>query len=325
MKQKILVVGGAGYIGSHAVKMLAERGYEVTVLDNLSAGHAEAVPGGELIRGDLGDEELLEKIFSEKEFFGVMHFAALIFVGVSEKDPLSYYENNTIKTYRLLKKMMEHGIQRFIFSSTAAVYGEPESVPIKEDSYLNPINPYGNTKLAVERMLVDFAKAYDMKFACLRYFNAAGADPSGAIGEAHDPENHLIPLVLDAASGKRDKISVYGTDYDTPDGTCIRDYIHVLDLVDAHIMAIEKLDELKTLRLNLGSQQGFSVREIINLTKEVTGKDFTVAEEQRRPGDPPRLVADSAKARELLGWKPCYDDVGEIIRTAWNWHQNRKF
>jgi UDP-glucose 4-epimerase len=325
MSKNVLVVGGAGYIGSHAVRALAARGYEVTVLDNLSAGHAEALGDHRLIEGDLGDRGLLDRLFSEQAFDCVMHFAALIFVGESEKEPLRYYENNVIKTHALLEAMLAHDIRRFIFSSTAAVYGTPESVPIPEDAPLLPINPYGNTKFMVELLLKDLAKSHGLRYAALRYFNAAGADPAGGIGESHDPENHLIPLVLDAAAGTRDSIAVFGTDYDTPDGTCVRDYIHVNDLVDAHVLALEALDREASLVLNLGNGSGFSVREIIAIAREVTGQDIPTIEKDRRKGDPAQLVANASRAREILGWKPQLNDIRSIIASAWEWHQNRKF
>ncbi|MFH1706826.1 MAG: UDP-glucose 4-epimerase GalE [Planctomycetota bacterium] len=321
----ILVVGGAGYIGSHAVKALRARGFTPVVLDNLSAGHAAAVDGVELIRGDLGDTALLDGIFRNHQIHCVMHFAALIFVGESEKDPLAYYDNNVVRTHRLLGAMLRHGVKRFIFSSSAAVYGTPDRVPIPEDAPPRPINPYGNTKFVVELLLADLAKACGLRYAALRYFNAAGADADGQLGESHDPENHLIPLVLDAAAGRREAVQVFGTDYPTPDGTCIRDYIHVTDLVDAHIRAIEALDRHPALVLNLGTGRGYSVREIVKIAGVVTGRPVPVRETARRPGDPPALVADPGRAKTLLGWTPAQSDIATIVRTAWNWHQHRAF
>jgi UDP-glucose-4-epimerase GalE len=324
-ERTILVVGGAGYIGSHAVKALRARGFRPVVLDNLSTGHAAAVEGVELIRGDLGDTALLDGIFSGHRIHGVMHFAALIFVGESEKDPLAYYDNNVVRTHRLLEVMLRHGVKRFIFSSSAAVYGTPDRVPIPEDTRPRPINPYGNTKFVVELLLADLARACGLHYAALRYFNAAGADADGQLGESHDPENHLIPLVLDATAGRREAVQVFGTDYPTPDGTCVRDYIHVTDLVDAHIRAIEALERHPALVLNLGTGRGYSVRVIVKIAGEVTGRPVPVRESARRPGDPPALVADPGRARDRLGWAPAQSDIATIVRTAWNWHQHRLF
>lgn len=321
MQKTILVVGGAGYIGSHAVRLLGERGYNVVILDNLSSGAAAAVKGHSLIRGDLGDEALLDTIFREHEVHCVMHFAALIFVGESEKDPVPYYDNNVVKTFRLLSAMLRHNVKRFVFSSSAAVYGIPAVSPIREDSLLRPINPYGNTKYIVELMLADLAKSRGLRYTALRYFNAAGAHPDGGLGERHEPENHLIPLVLAAALDPARSIKVFGTDYDTPDGTCVRDYIHVCDLVDAHILAIDAMEANPVMALNLGNGSGFSVREVIAIARDVTGRTINVIEQDRRPGDPPALVADAALGRRLLGWQPRYTDLHEIIRTAWQWHQ----
>ena len=323
--KNILVIGGAGYIGSHVVKMLTQKGYTPVVLDNLSKGHRQAVAQYPFVQGDLGDKNLLARVFNEYHIKAVMHFAAFIEVGESVKEPSKYYHNNVCGVLNLLDAMVEHHIRYFIFSSTAATFGEPVSKRIDETHPQNPINPYGNTKLMVEKMLADFDTAYGLKATALRYFNASGADDSGEIGESHTPETHLIPLVLQAASGKRESIKVFGTDYPTPDGTCVRDYVHVNDLANAHILALEKMfkDNLSE-RFNLGSGSGFSVAQLIKEAKAVTGIDFKVETAPRRAGDPAVLVADSAKAQKVLGWAPKYD-LRQIIETAWNWEQHRKF
>ncbi len=323
---KILVTGGAGYIGSHVVKHLGERGYEVFVLDNLIKGHREAVLYGKLVVGDVGDRELLMRLFSEFKPDAVMHFASFIEVAESVKNPGKYYENNTVKTLALLDAMVKMEVKNFIFSSTAAVYGNPERVPIPETEPVKPINPYGQSKACVEKILSDYSRAYGLNFVSLRYFNAAGADPEGRIGESHDPETHLIPLILKTAKGERESIKVFGTDYPTPDGTCIRDYIHVDDLAEVHILALEYLlDGGESDVFNCGYGHGYSVKEVIDTAKRVTGVDFKVEETDRRPGDPAVLVADSSKLKSKLGWKPRFDDLEYIVRTAWNWELNRMF
>jgi UDP-glucose 4-epimerase len=326
-KPTILVTGGAGYIGSHAVKALIGAGYEVIVLDNLVYGHRELVEEVlkvELIVGDISDRPLLDKLFASRSISAVMHFSAYAYVGESVTDPAKYYRNNVVGTLTLLEAMIAFSIKQFVFSSTCATYGVPHAVPITEDHPQNPINPYGATKLMVERILQDFDVAYGLKSVYFRYFNAAGADPAGLLGEDHNPETHLLPLVLMAALGKRDSVSIFGTDYPTPDGTCIRDYIHVTDLADAHILGLEYL--LKggdTSVFNLGNGQGFSVKEAIDTARSVTGQEIKVVMSDRRPGDPPILVGSSDKARNILGWEPKYPALKEILTHAWNWHQQR--
>ncbi|GAB6054699.1 UDP-glucose 4-epimerase GalE [Methanobacterium alkalithermotolerans] len=318
----ILIVGGAGYIGSHVNKVLNENGYDTLILDNFSYGHHELIPGADVIEGDLGDGELLDKIFQDYPISGVMHFAAFTYVGESVTHPIRYYHNNTTNTLNLLQSMIKNKVKNFIFSSTCAVYGVPEKIPLTENHPLNPINPYGRSKLMVEEMLRDFSRAYDFNYISLRYFNAAGATPDAKTGEWHQPETHLIPLILDAALGVRDRISIFGTDYPTPDGTCIRDYIHVLDLAQAHIKAMEYLEKNnKSQIFNLGNGQGFSVREVIECCRKVTGEDIQVEEENRRLGDPPVLLGSSKKAEELLGWKVEWVELEDIIATAWKWHK----
>lgn len=318
--KKVLVVGGAGYIGSHMVKLLLSHGYHVVALDNLSGGFRDAVLGGDFIEGDIADTQLLNNVFSQYQFDGVMHFASYIQVGESIDNPARYYRNNVANTLNLLDAMVGHGVKAFIFSSTAAIFGEPKYSPIDEGHPKLPINPYGHSKLMVEQALADFDQAYGLRSVCLRYFNAAGADPDGELGERHDPETHLIPLVLQAASGRRDSIKVFGDDYDTPDGSCVRDYIHINDLCDAHILALEGLWCGKGSGLyNLGNGQGYSVQEVIDAARRVSGREFKVIQQNRRAGDPARLVADSAKARELLGWTPVFADLETIIGHAWNW------
>jgi UDP-glucose 4-epimerase len=316
----VLVVGGAGYIGSHMVKLLCQRGCNVTVMDNLSAGYRDAVLDGRFVLGDLGELDVLEELFQTNRFDGVMHFASHIQVGESVREPAKYYRNNVFKAQHLLDAMVSYRVNHFIFSSTAAIFGEPVRIPIDEDHPKNPINPYGRGKWMVEQMLEDYHKAYGLNAICLRYFNAAGADPEGQLGERHEPETHLIPLVLQAASGRRPHVTVFGTDYDTPDGTCIRDYVHVTDLCAAHWLALQKLcDGGEPAAYNLGNGNGFSVREVIDTARTVTGRDFPVVYGERRPGDPARLVADSRRARAELDWKPCYADLATIIRHAWRW------
>lgn len=316
----VLVVGGAGYIGSHMVKLLCRRDCEVTVLDDLSAGYRDAVTGGRFVLGDLGDSQVLEAVFAGQRFDGVMHFASHIQVGESVREPAKYYRNNVFKTQALLDAMVSHQVGAFIFSSTAAIFGEPVRAPIDEEHPKNPINPYGRSKWMVEQMLEDYDTAYGLKAVKLRYFNAAGADPDGELGERHQPETHLIPLVLQAASGRRGNVTVFGVDYDTPDGTCIRDYIHVADLCEAHWLALRRLWEGGGgAAYNLGNGNGFSVRDVIETARAVSGRDFSVIYGERRPGDPARLVADSRRARAELGWNPRHAELGTIIEHAWRW------
>ncbi|MDD4967254.1 UDP-glucose 4-epimerase GalE [Halothiobacillus sp.] len=321
--QSILVVGGAGYIGSHMVKFLARAGYRVVVLDNLSTGHADAVRYGELIVGDMADTALLDRLFHSHRFDAVMHFAAFSLVGESVDDPGKYYRNNVANTLNLLDAMVRHQIRHFVFSSTAATFGEPRSDRIDESHPQNPINPYGRSKLMVEHLLADYDAAYGLKSVCLRYFNAAGADPEGELGERHNPETHLIPLVLQAASGRRSHIHVFGTDYDTPDGSCLRDYIHVQDLCSAHQQALQWLQEhQQSKQFNLGNGDGYSVLDVIETARKVTGKEIPVLIGDRRVGDPARLVADATLAQQQLGWKPEYPDLVDMIAHAWHWEQS---
>mgnify|MGYP004617369045 FL=1 len=323
--KNILVIGGAGYIGSHMVRMLAKQGYNPVVFDNLSKGHREAVANYPFELGDLGDKARLTEVFKKYGIEAVMHFAAFAEVCESVKEPSKYYHNNVAKVLDLLDALVENDIKYFVFSSTAATFGEPIRPKIDESHPQNPINPYGNTKLMVEKILADFDTAYNLKATALRYFNASGADDSGEIGESHNPETHLIPIVLQAAAGKRASIKMFGTDYPTPDGTCVRDYVHVNDLARAHILALEKMfKDNVSERFNLGSGNGFSVAEIVKEAKRITGIDFTVEKAPRRDGDPAVLVADSAKAERILGWKPQYN-LTRIIETAWNWEQHRKY
>ncbi|MDV2994110.1 MAG: UDP-glucose 4-epimerase [Chroococcidiopsis sp. SAG 2025] len=327
VKPTILVTGGAGYIGSHAVLALKRAGYGVVVLDNLVYGHrdlVEQVLQVDLIVGDINDRPLLDELFAKYDIAAVMHFSAYAYVGESVTTPDKYYRNNVVATLTLLEAMQAASIDKFVFSSTCATYGVPKTVPIPEDHPQSPINPYGATKLMVERILADFDVAYGFKSVCFRYFNAAGADPTGLLGEDHDPETHLIPLVLQTALGKRQSVSIFGTDYDTPDGTCIRDYIHVSDLADAHILGVEYLLQGGDSTIfNLGNGNGFSVREIIDTAKQVTGREIKVVESDRRAGDPPALVGSGEKARKILGWNPQYPEIDKIISHAWNWHQKR--
>jgi len=319
----ILVTGGAGYIGSHTVAELLEQGKEVVVIDNLQTGHKDALLGGKLYEGDLRDKELLKRLFAENEIEAVIHFAANSLVGESMKDPVKYFDNNVYGTLCLLEAMDKANVRKIVFSSTAATYGEPEKVPIEESDPTHPTNVYGETKLTMERMMAWFDQVLDIKYVALRYFNAAGAHASGKIGEDHDPETHLVPLILQAALGQRDSIKIFGDDYDTPDGTCIRDYIHVSDLADAHLRAVEYLlGGGDSDVFNLGSGQGFSVKEMIEAVREVTGRDFPVQVTPRRAGDPAVLVASSDKARSVLGWKPSRDNLQDIIGSAWGWHSN---
>src|SRR5690554_933674 len=314
---KILVLGGAGYIGSHMAKTLMRAGHDVVVLDNLSTGFRRLARYGEFVPGDLADKQVLESIFQRHRIDAVMHFAAASLVGESVADPGKYYRNNVAATLTLLDTMCRFGVTKLVFSSTAAVYGEPMSVPIDEAHSKRPINPYGASKWMVEQILQDYASAYGLSSIRLRYFNAAGADPEGELGECHDPESHLIPLVLQAASGRRSHISIFGDDYDTPDGTCIRDYIHVEDLCEAHMLALQRLLEGGASRAyNLGNGNGFSVAQVIEAARAVTGQPIPAEKAPRRAGDPPRLVAASARAREELGWTPRFDALETIIEHA---------
>jgi UDP-glucose 4-epimerase len=325
LNKKILVVGGAGYIGAHMVRQLIKSRCDVVILDNLSTGNIKLVQGDAFVQGNLGDREILDGLFRANRFDAVMHFAAFSQVGESMHQPLVYYRNNLAQTVSLLEAMLRHNVKRFIFSSTAAVYGEPLAVPIAEDHPCAPTNTYGNTKLAVERMLADCDRAYGLTYTNLRYFNAAGADDSAEIGELHDPETHLIPIVLSAATGQIDHIRIFGTDYPTTDGTCIRDYVHVNDLAQAHLLALDALMEGgESAVYNLGSSNGYSVKEVIGKAQEVTGKKIPVVEAPRRPGDPAVLVASSHKIRRELGWAPVYGNLEKIIETAWNWHLKQK-
>lgn len=321
-----MVVGGAGYIGSHMVKMLHLAGHVVVTLDNLSNGYRDSVLFGEFVEGDIADRQLLDQLFSKHQFDGVMHFASYIQVGESVEKPAMYYENNVSNTLTLLSAMTDANIKSFIFSSTAAIFGEPEYVPIDEAHTKQPINPYGHSKLMVEQILRDLDHAHGLKSVCLRYFNAAGADADGELGERHIPETHLVPLVLQAASGRRDNISIFGTDYDTPDGTCVRDYIHIEDLCSAHLLALESLVAGGDSRVyNMGNGQGYSIRDVIDTVKKVTGSDFDVVEAPRRDGDPARLVADSKQLQADLGWKPKYPDLETIIQHAWDWEKKHNW
>lgn len=322
--KKIFITGGAGYIGSHVVKMLAERGHETLVYDNLSKGRRSAVLSGKVVEGDTNDTTKLISVLSDFRPDAVMHFAAFIEVGESVREPLRYYTNNSGNAMALLSAMERTGTGCFIFSSSAAVYGVPEHNPISENEPMRPINPYGRSKVYVEEVLRDQSNAGKVRYVALRYFNAAGADPSGLIGEQHVPESHLIPLALKAAKGERDNISILGNDYPTPDGTCIRDYIHVNDLAAAHIAALDHLGRNGTSDVfNCGYGHGYSVQEVIDVAKRVTGADFPVVHRARREGDPPMLVAQSDKIRRILQWQPRYDDLEYIIQTAWNWEKNR--
>lgn len=319
----VLVLGGAGYIGSHAVCRLYELGHRVIVADNLSTGHFEAVKYGTFYEGDLRDSAFLERLFTEEKIDAVMNFAAMSLVGESVEEPLRYYHNNLYGAICLLTKMAEHKVKRMVFSSTAAVYGEPESIPILEEDPKNPKNPYGETKLAVERLLHWCGEAWGLKYVALRYFNVAGADFERGIGEAHEKETHLIPLVLQTALGKREKIRIFGDDYATPDGTCIRDYIDVRDLCDAHALALDYLAAGGESRaFNLGNGNGFSVLEVIEAARLVTGRPIETELAPRRPGDPDTLVASGELAREILGWKPNHAALKDMISSAWQWHKN---
>ena len=316
----ILVAGGAGYIGSHMTALLLEKDFEVVVADNLSTGHWEAAKGAKLRVGDLRDGAFLDRLFSEFKIDGVINFAAFSLVGESVKEPLKYYDNNVGGSISMLQAMRRHGVDKIVFSSTAAVYGEPEKQPIEETDRTNPTNPYGETKLAIEKMLKWSDKAYGIRYVALRYFNAAGSNTEVGIGEDHSPESHLIPLVLKTALGQRSHIGIFGSDYPTHDGTCVRDYIHVRDLAEAHLLALEYLDKGGSSdAFNLGSGDGYSVKEIIDTARAITGKEIPAITEERRPGDPAVLIASNKKAAEVLGWHP-QRDLNTIISDAWHWH-----
>ncbi|MBE9568601.1 MAG: UDP-glucose 4-epimerase GalE [Proteobacteria bacterium] len=320
---KILVVGGAGYIGSHMVKQLANAGNDVITLDNLSYGYRDAVKYGEFVEGDLGDDKVLDSIFKNGDIDAVMHFAGFIQVGESVVKPAMYYHNNVASTLTLLDAMLRHEVKNFIFSSTAAIFGEPDYTPIDERHNKQPINPYGHTKLMIEQVLDDYDRAYGLRSTCLRYFNAAGADPDGELGERHIPETHLIPLILQAASGRREDIKIFGDDYDTDDGTCVRDYIHINDLCTAHSLALQQMIKNDaSARYNLGNGKGFSVKQVIDVARAVSGADFKVTIEPRREGDPAVLVADATLAKQALDWQPEFANLDSIVKTAWDWEVN---
>ena len=320
----VLVLGGAGYIGSHTVYELIDKGEDVVVADDLLTGFREAVhPKAKFYRGDIRDRAFIDSVFDREDIDGVIHFAAFSQVGESMTRPLKYYNNNLCGTETLLESMVAHGVDKIVFSSTAATYGEPERIPILETDRTAPTNTHGETKLSMEKMFHWTGQAHNLRYVSLRYFNACGAHPNGQIGEAHDPETHLIPLILQVPLGQRDHIAIFGTDYDTPDGTCVRDYIHVSDLAQAHIRALRYLREGgKSDIFNLGNGVGFSVREVIETARKVTGHPIPATEEARRAGDPSTLIASSAKAKEILGWDPQFDDLETIISTAWKWHQS---
>ena len=321
--KNILVVGGAGYIGSYMAKYLSMNGYMPVVLDNLVRGHPHGAKYGPFFKASMNDSTLLHKIFSDYPISAVMHFAAFSYVGESVEEPARYYQNNVANTIALLEAMVEMNIGNFIFSSSSAIYGEPIEIPITEDHPREPINPYGRTKLMVEQILDDFRTAYGLESVCLRYFNAAGADPDGDLGEDHNPETHLIPLVLKTALGQRPHIDVFGNDYPTPDGTCIRDYIHIEDLAQAHLLALERLlAGLPGGQYNLGNGEGHSVKQVIDIARHVTGKEIPARIVARRPGDPAVLISSSQKAIRDLGWKPQFPDLEAIAETAWAWHKN---
>jgi UDP-glucose-4-epimerase GalE len=321
-EMRVLVTGGAGYIGSHTVRQLIATGHEVTVFDNLEYGHRQAVPAECLVVGDLCDIDHLDNLLVVNRIEAVVHFAAFAYIGESVTNPAKYYTNNLLHSLRLLDRCHRRGVQRFVFSSTCAVYGVPAHTPISEADKQSPVNPYGNSKLAFERVLADYACAYPFGCCALRYFNAAGATPDGSIGEDHKPETHLIPLAIQAAVGQIPHITIFGTDYETPDGTCVRDYIHVDDLASAHTLALEKLEPGVSRVYNIGIGHGYSVREVIRTVEEVTGFSVPTREGPRRPGDPPALVADASAICHELGWAPLYTDLRAIIETAWRWHRS---
>ena len=319
---KILVTGGAGYIGSHMVRTLADKGHDIIIYDNLSTGHKDSVLSGRLVVAGLADIRALDKLFSEEKFDAVIHFAASIVVEESVKDPIKYYRNNFSNALNLTEACIKHKVNKFVFSSTAAVYGMPDIVPVSEDTTLSPINPYGASKMMVEQALKDISLAHDLKYVSLRYFNVAGSDPLSRLGQKYPKPTHLITLALKTALGQRDYLNIFGTDYDTSDGTCIRDYIHVDDLINAHILSLDYLLSVQKSNIfNCGYGHGYSVKEVINRTKKVTGVDFRIRETARRDGDPPILVADSSKIKKELGWQPVHDDLEYIIKTAWDWEK----
>jgi len=318
----ILVAGGAGYIGSHVNKYLHQKGYATVVLDNLVRGHQEFVKWGEFVFADLANREQIRQCFSRYPIQAVMHFSAFAYVGESVDNPALYYQNNVVNTLNLIEVMREYDVKYFIFSSSCAVYGMAKKIPITEDHPFDPITPYGRTKLMIEQILTDYDIAYGMKYVNLRYFNAAGADPDAEIGEYHEPETHLIPLAVFAALGQRNQLEVFGTDYPTPDGTCVRDYVHVNDLADAHVKALEYLKASnKSNAFNLGNDKGFSVYEVINAVKKISKRDFSLLKQEKRHGDPPVLISSSNKARRVLQWTPKFNNIDDIIATAWNWHK----
>lgn len=323
----ILVTGGAGYIGSHCVKILRDRNYDVAAVDNLVKGHEKSlkISGAKFYNGNIGDKNLMNKIFRENKIDGVMHFAAYSIVPESQKDPYAYYKNNVCETLELLNSMVKNNVKYIVFSSTASTYGIPKSMPVREDDEQCPINTYGETKLAIEKMLACFERAHDVKYIALRYFNVAGAYKTGEIGEAHDPETHIIPIILQVANGKREKIQIFGDDYNTPDGTNIRDYIHIEDLIEAHIKAFEYLKrENKSDYFNLGSGGGYSNLELVNAARKVTGHAIPMEMAARRPGDPDILIASSEKAEQILGWAREHKEIESIIESAWKWHKSHK-
>jgi UDP-glucose 4-epimerase len=317
----ILVTGGAGYVGSHAARLLDQTGHDVWIYDNLSRGHRSAALPGRLVEGELADQARVARLLKEKRIEAVMHFAAFALVGESVSDPALYYQNNVVATLSLLEAVRAANVQRFVFSSTTATYGAPTRIPIREDEPQRPINPYGFTKLAMEQALRDYSSAYGLGYAFLRYFNAAGASADGRLGEDHDPETHLIPIVLQAAMGQRPEVVIFGDDYPTPDGTCIRDYVHVEDLADAHLKALDRLTPGARLELNLGVGRGASVREVIEACRRVTGRPIAERMGPRRAGDPPELVADCRRAQQTLGWRPRYTEIEPIVETAWRWRR----
>lgn len=322
----ILIVGGAGYIGSHANLLLNEKGYETVIYDNLCTGHKEAIMGGTFVYGDLSDSEALDRVLTEYDISLVMHFGAFAYVGESIYHPEKYYNNNVVNTLNLLSSMRKCGVKKIIFSSSCAVYGEAVKLPITECSEKSPINPYGKTKLMIEEILHDYCKAYGIESICLRYFNAAGADSNAMIGESHTPETHIIPKIFDVVSGKCDKFIIFGNDYDTPDGTCVRDYLHVSDIAKAHLIAAEYLlNTGESNVFNLSNIKGYSVLDIINVVEKVVGKKVDYTFHDRRAGDPPVLIGDSTKIRNMLGWKPQHEDIEDIIKDAWKWYCGKKY
>lgn len=318
----VLITGGAGYVGSHVNKILTRMGYETVALDNLSRGSRQLVKWGKFVQCDLKDTDRVRSVFHTYSFQAVIHLAAFAYVGESIEDPQNYYQNNVANTLNLLQIMQEFHVNKLIFSSTCAVYGIPENIPIQENHPLNPINPYGRSKLMIENILTDYSLAYDLKFISLRYFNAAGADPEQEIGECHDPEPHLIPSILEVPHGARECVDIYGTDHNTPDGTCIRDYIHVYDIANAHVLALEHVLRGRTSEaINLGNEKGFSVKEVIECARKVTREEIPTRASLKRPGDPPILIGSNEKSRKILGWIPCYSNLDNIIKTAWEWKQ----